>query len=76
MVAEEVTHWYNLDDYAQEQRTVGYKVSKRCQHYIEKEIRSRPTDRPGTRPSPISVRDKVYIKAIVKPGLHKKVQQL
>jgi len=76
MVAEEVAPWYNLDDYAQELRTVGNRVFKRCQHYIEEEIRRRPADRPRARPSPVSVGDRVYIKAIVKPGLSKKVQSL
>lgn len=74
--AEEVAPWYELDNFAQELRAVGNKVFKRCQFFIEEEIARRPADRPQARPSPIREGDRVYMRAIPKPGVSKKVQPL
>jgi len=68
--------WYNLDNYSQEVRVIGSKVFKRCQYHIEEEIRRRPRDRPRARHRPLVEGDRVYVQAIPKPGLSKKVQPL
>nr|XP_027238782.1 uncharacterized protein LOC113829807 [Penaeus vannamei] len=73
--AEEMAPWYIIGNYAQEMHVVGKQVFKRCQELIEEEIR-RPADRPGSKPSPIEEGDRVYLKAVPKSGVSKKVQPL
>jgi len=54
---------------------IASKVFKRCQ-YPKEEIKRRPRDRPRARIRPVVERDRVFVQAVPKPGLSKKVQPL
>lgn len=76
LFVEGTAPWYNLEDYSQKLRVIGSKIFKRCQYLIEEEIKRRPRDRPRARIRPIVERDRVFVQAVPKPGLSKKVQPL
>jgi len=75
LFVEGTAPWYNLEDYSQKLRVIGSKIFKRCQ-YPKEEIKRRPRDRPRARIHPIVEGNRVFVQAVPKPGLNKKVQPL